>query len=236
MLRRTPKLNRLVLILLLLLLVAAVHATGLLRWLDLQTLLSQREALLNLNERHPLLSFLGFALIYVLVTGLSLPGAALLSLVAGAVFGVFFGTLIVSFASVAGACIAFLLARHLLRTWVERRFAGQLAPVHQGIERDGAYYLFTLRMVPAVPFFLVNLLAGLTRLPLATFAWVSQLGMLPATVVYVFAGTQLAAVTSLADVMSPGLLLAFALVGLLPLAARKLLARKKGVRHCDEEV
>ena len=229
-------LSRLVLGLLLLVLVSASYATGLLGWLDLQVLINQRELLLSWHDRQPLLSLAAFSLAYLAVTGLSLPGAALLSLAAGAVFGLWTGTLVVSFSSVSGACIAFLCSRHLFRDCVEQRFASHLAPVRKGFDRDGAFYLFALRMVPAVPFFVVNLLVGLTRLRLFTFAWVSMLGMLPATLVYVFAGTRLASVTSLGDVLDPVLWIALTLIGLLPLLARELLTRFRatGTPGCRE--
>ncbi|HJW44995.1 MAG TPA: FAD-dependent oxidoreductase [Lysobacter sp.] len=160
--------------------------------------------------------------IYVAVTALSLPGAAVMTLAAGAIFGLVRGTLIVSFASSIGATLAMLVARYLLREPLSRRYGERLQRIDTGIARDGAFYLFTLRLVPVFPFFVINLLAGLTALRAGTFYWVSQLGMLPGTIAYVFAGTQLARIASPSDVLSPGLLGAFALLGILPLLMRWL--------------
>jgi uncharacterized membrane protein YdjX (TVP38/TMEM64 family) len=168
-----------------------------------------------------LFSMLGFFVFYVLVTALSLPGATIMTLGAGAVFGMSKGMLVVSFASTAGATLAMLISRTLLQDWVQGRFADQLTTVNEGLRKDGAFYLFSLRMVPLFPFFIINLVMGLTRIPAWQFIWVSQVGMLAGTVVFIFAGTQLAAVTSLSDVLSPGLILALSLLGLFPLIARK---------------
>ena len=171
-----------------------------------------------------------YCLVYVLVAALSLPGAALLTLVGGAIFGLVWGTLLVSFASSLGATLAFLTARFLLRDWVAGRFGARLQQVDQGMARDGAFYLFTLRLIPVFPFFLVNLLFGLTALPVRTFYWVSQLGMLAGTVVYVNAGTRLAELDSLAGILSPPLLLSFALLGVFPLLARRAAGWLQGRR------
>jgi len=154
-----------------------------------------------------------------------LPGAALLTLAGGAVFGVLWGTVIVSFASTLGATAAFLIARFLLRDWVGQRFGRRLAAIDEGIKREGAFYLFTLRLVPVFPFFLVNLLLGLTAMRTWTFFWVSQLGMLAGTVAYVNAGTQLARIDSLGGILSPALLGSFAILGVFPLLARRVVER-----------
>ena len=146
-----------------------------------------------------------------------------MTLAGGAIFGLFWGLVLVSFASSLGATVAMLIARTLLRDWVQGRFADQLTTVNEGIERDGSFYLFGLRMVPLFPFFVINVVMGLTPVPAWRFYWVSQLGMLAGTVVFVFAGTQLAAVESVADVLSPGLIAALSLLGLFPLLARKAL-------------
>ena len=157
---------------------------------------------------------------YVLVVALSVPGAVVMTLAAGALFGLLHGTVLVSFASTLGATLAFLVARFLLRQPLRDRYGARLRTFDKGIERDGAFYLFTLRLVPLFPFFMINLLAGLTALRTWTFFWVSQLGMLPGTVVFVYAGTQLARIESPGDVLSPGLIAAFALIGLMPLLMR----------------
>ena len=164
-----------------------------------------------------------FFLIYVAVTALSLPGAAILTLAAGALFGLWWGLLLVSFASSIGATLAFLVSRFILRDTVQQRFGARLKTINAGVEREGAFYLFALRLVPLFPFFLINLLMGLTPLKTRTFYWVSQVGMLPGTAVYINAGTQLASLESLGGIMSPSLLLSFALLGLFPLLAKKLL-------------
>jgi len=173
---------------------------------------------------HPAEASAGFFLIYVACTALSLPGAAtLLTLLGGAVFGLLWGTLVVSFASSLGATSAFLLSRFVLRDWVQRRFGRQLRGINDGVAKEGAFYLFTLRLIPAVPFFAINVAMALTPLRAWTFYWVSQLGMLAGTLVYVNAGTQLAQLDSPAGILSPGLIGAFLLLGLFPLLAKKLL-------------
>lgn len=163
----------------------------------------------------------GFFLLYVLVTALSLPGAAIMTLAAGALFGLVTGTVLVSFASTLGATLAFLASRYLFRDAVKARFGERLRAVDEGVAKDGAFYLFTLRLVPLFPFFLVNLLMGLTAIPARTFAWVSQVGMLAGTIVYVNAGTELAKLDGPSGILSPGLIGAFALLGIFPWIARR---------------
>jgi len=159
------------------------------------------------------------------------PGAAILTLAGGAIFGLLWGTVLVSFASSLGATLAFLTSRFLLRDAIQRRFGDRLKTINEGVAKDGAFYLFTLRVVPLFPFFVVNLLMGLTPISLATFYLVSQAGMLPATIVYVLAGTQIAQITSLRGILSPGLVGAFVLLGLFPLIAKKTMAYLKGRRR-----
>lgn len=161
--------------------------------------------------------------IYILVTSLSLPGAVILTLAGGALFGLPVGTVVVSFASTIGASIACLVARFLLRDWVEEKFGDRLAAVQRGVEREGAFYLFAVRLIPVFPFFVINLVMGLTKMPVRTFFWVSQLGMLAGTVVYVNAGRELAKINTLAGILSPSLIFSFALLGLLPLTMKKML-------------
>ena len=163
-----------------------------------------------------------FFAIYVAVTGLSLPGAAILTLVAGAIFGLLAGTIIVSFASSIGATLAFLVSRYVLRDSVQSKFGARLVDIDKGIEKDGAFYLFTLRLVPLFPFFVINLLMGLTRMKTGVFYLASQIGMLAGTIVYVNAGTQLARIDSLKGILSPGLIGSFVLLGLFPLVAKKI--------------
>jgi len=205
------------------LLIGAFFLFDLGRFLSLEYIQSQRTGLADYFQANPIPMALGFFLVYVAVTGLSLPGAAILTLVAGAIFGVFWGTIIVSFASTLGATLAFLLSRFLLRDWVQKKFGDRLSAINAGIEKDGAFYLFGLRLVPLFPFFVINLVMGLTPIPARTYAWVSQVGMLAGTLVYVNAGTQLAQLESLSGILSPGLLGSFVLLGLFPLIARKML-------------
>ena len=215
------KTRRLLLLLLAAAAIAAFFVFDLGRYLSLDVLKARQEALQAYAAMNPLRSAAIFFGIYVGATALSIPGAVILTLAAGAVFGLWRGLLIVSFASAIGATLAFLAARFLLRDFVTRRFGDRLKAIDQGIARDGAFYLFTLRLVPLFPFFLINLLMGLTNLPALTFYWVSQVGMLAGTAVYVNAGTQLAQLESVRGILSPGLLLSFALLGIFPLAAKK---------------
>jgi pyruvate/2-oxoglutarate dehydrogenase complex dihydrolipoamide dehydrogenase (E3) component/uncharacterized membrane protein YdjX (TVP38/TMEM64 family) len=202
--------------------VAAFVALDLQRFVTLDAIKSRQAAVEAYRDAHPLLAAAAYALLYVAMTGLSLPGAAVLTLAGGAVFGLVWGTLLVSFASTIGATLAFLAARFLFRDAVAARFADRLRAVDAGIAKEGAFCLFTLRLVPAFPFFLVNLAMGLTAIPARTFYWVSQIGMLPATIVFVNAGTELGQVTSLRGILSPTLFVSFALLGVFPLLARRI--------------
>ena len=201
-------------------LVAAFFLFDLGRYLTLGFFKSQQQAIVAYVEANPLQSALLFFLLYVAVTGLSLPGAAIMTLVAGAAFGLLWGTVIVSFASSIGATLAFLASRFLLRELVRERFGDKLKTVNEGIAKDGAFYLFTLRLVPAFPFFLINLAMGLTPIAARTFYWVSQIGMLPGTLVYVNAGREIGAIESLRGILSPGLIISFTLLGIFPLIAK----------------
>ena len=191
----------------------------------LENLQARHQALLLYCQQAPRQSAALYFILYVLVTTLSLPGAELLTLLGGALFGLWPGILLVSFASTLGATLAMLVSRYLLRDWVQHRFAGQMRTVNDGVARDGAFYLFALRLMPLFPFFVVNLLAGVTRLGVWRYWWVSQLGMLPGAIVYLNAGHQLGQITSLHDILSPGVVFAFTLLGLLPLITRWLFAR-----------
>jgi len=202
--------------------IAAFFAFDLGQYLNLGTLKEHQAAIQGFQAGQPLLSIAIYFLVYVVATALSLPGAALLTLAGGAVFGLLWGTLIVSFASTIGATLAFLMSRFLLRDWVESRFGQRLTAIDQGVRREGAFYLFTLRLVPVFPFFLINLLFGLTGMKARTFYWVSQIGMLAGTVVYVNAGTQLGKLESLSGILSPALLGSFVLLGIFPLIARRI--------------
>jgi len=202
--------------------IAAFVYFDLQRFVTLDAVKSRQAAVAAYRDAHPLLAAAAYALVYVAMTGLSLPGAVVLTLAGGAVFGLLWGTVLVSFASTLGATLAFLAARFLFRDAVAARFEDRLRTVDAGIAREGAFYLFTLRLVPVVPYFLVNLAMGLTALPTRTYYWVSQLGMLPATIVFVNAGTELGQITSLRGILSPALFVSFVLLGVFPLAARKI--------------
>jgi pyruvate/2-oxoglutarate dehydrogenase complex dihydrolipoamide dehydrogenase (E3) component/uncharacterized membrane protein YdjX (TVP38/TMEM64 family) len=203
-------------------LVVLYFALDLGRFFSLDALKAQQAALDAYRQSHPWLTAGIYFVIYVAVTALSLPGAAIMTLAGGAVFGLLWGTVIVSFASSLGATLAFLASRFLLRDWVQARFGDRLRAINAGVEKEGGFYLFTLRLVPVFPFFLINLLMGLTSMRAATFYWVSQLGMLAGTLVYVNAGTQLAGISSLRGILSPGLIASFALLGIFPLIAKKI--------------
>jgi uncharacterized membrane protein YdjX (TVP38/TMEM64 family) len=190
-------------------------------YLTLTKLQSQLETIVSYRSAHPIFAVVVYGLTYIAITGLSLPGATILTLAGGALFGLLWGTVIVSFASSIGATLAFLAARFLFRDNIENQFADRLKTVNDGIAKDGAYYLFTLRLVPLFPFFVINLVMGLTAMKTTTFYWVSQIGMLAGTIVYVNAGTQLASIKSLSDVTSPLLIGSFVLLGIFPLIAKK---------------
>ena len=202
-------------------LVGAFFALGGHRYLTFEYVKSQQAAVEAYAIAHPWQSAAAYFAIYVAVTGLSLPGAAVMTLLGGAVFGLLWGTVLVSFASSIGATLAFLASRFVLRDWVQARFGPQLRAVNEGFARAGGFYLFTLRLIPVVPFFAINLAMGLVPIRAWTFYWVSQLGMLAGTVVYVNAGTQLGQIDSPSGILEPGLIGAFVLLGLFPLLARR---------------
>lgn len=191
--------------------------------IDLEGLRSYVATVTELRERHPGLVIAVFALIYVLVTALSLPIAVWLTLAAGALFGFWAGLAVVSIAATLGATLAFLSARYLLRDWVRRKLGDRAERIERGLRRDGPFFLFSLRLIPVIPFFAVNLLMGLTPIPVWTFFWVSLVGMLAGTAVYVNAGTQLAQLDSLSGILSPGLLFSFGLLAAFPWIARLVL-------------
>ncbi len=222
--------RKLLLLLVLAILVGVFFALDLGRFFSLDYFKSQQVAIEAYRAAQPALTAGIFLAVYVAVTGLSLPGAAIMTLVAGAIFGLLWGTIIVSFASTIGATLAFLVARFVLRDWVQGKFGDKLKAINAGIEKEGGFYLFTLRLIPIFPFFVINLVMGLTPIRTRTFYWVSQLGMLAGTLVYVNAGTQLARIDSLQGILSPGLLLSFVLLGLFPLIAKQIVAMVKARR------
>ncbi|WP_031435555.1 FAD-dependent oxidoreductase [Methylomarinum vadi] len=224
------KLSKWLLLLLIAVAVAAFIAFDLHQYLTLETLKTKQADIEAYRSAHPALAITVYALVYIAVTGLSLPGATVLTLAGGAIFGLLWGSLIVSFASTIGATLAFLAARFVFRDAVKARFEKRLQTIDEGIARDGAFYLFTLRLVPLFPFFAINLAMGLTALRTWTFYWVSQVGMLAGTVVYVNAGTQLARIDSLSGILSPAVLGAFVLLGLFPLIAKKMVEAIRRLR------
>ena len=197
------------------------------QYLDLDYFAQQQEKIFAYRDSFPIRTAAIFFILYILVTGLSLPGAAIATLIGGAVFGLLWATVLVSFASVIGASCAFLMSRHVLRDSIQNRYGDRLQTINKGIEKDGAVYLFTLRMVPLFPFFVINLVMGLTPMRLTTYFIVSQVGMLPGTVVYVNAGTQLAKIDSVASILSPTLIASFALLGIFPLIAKLIINAMK---------
>jgi uncharacterized membrane protein YdjX (TVP38/TMEM64 family) len=210
--------------------IAAYFIFDLGQYLSLENFKASQADIVAAKDANPALYIAGFFLLYVAVTGLSIPGAAIMTLVAGALFGVVVGTLIVSFASTMGATLAFLSSRYVLRDWVQGKFGERLRAVDDGLEKDGAFYLFTLRLIPVFPFFVINLLMGLTRIKTSTFFWVSQIGMLPATIVFVNAGTQISRIESTAGLMSPTLIASFVALAFFPWAAKGIVAIVKRSR------
>ena len=202
------------------------------QYLTLSYMRTSQERFALLYAEHGMMVILGYGVIYVLATSLSLPGAAILTLAGGALFGLCTGVLAVSFASTIGATLACAVSRFILRDWVQTRFGEKIKAVNDGIEKEGAFYLFTLRLVPIFPFWLINLVMGLTKMPLRRFFWVSQVGMLPGTIVYVNAGKELAKIESLSGILSPRLIISFVVLGIFPIAANKILSlyKKKKLR------
>ena len=221
------KATKLIVLALIVAAVAAFFALDLGRFLTLDYFKGQQAAFTSFVAQNPLQAAGIFFAVYVTVTAVSFPGAAILTLVAGALFGVVWGTVIVSFASSIGATLAFLASRFLLRDWVQAKFGDKLKPINEGVAKEGAFYLFALRLVPAFPFFVINLVMGLTPIKTATYYVASQLGMFAGTIVFVYAGTQLAQITSLKGILSPGLLLAFVLLAIFPFIAKRVVESLK---------
>jgi len=208
-------------------LVVLFYVLGLGQYFTLSYVKSSREKFAALYAGHRYTVIAAYMLIYILVTSLSLPGAVVMTLAGGALFGLLTGTIVVSFASTIGATLACFVSRFILRDWVQGKLGNKLKTINEGIEREGAFYLFTLRLIPVFPFWLINLVMGLTKMPLKTYYIVSQVGMLPGTIVYVNAGKELAKIYSPSGILSPGLILSFVLLGLFPVITKKLLALHK---------
>jgi len=216
--------GRLVVVILLLGTLFSFFYFGLYQYFNLEYLKSQQDNFQNYYEQSPLITILIFMAIYIVSTALSLPGAALLTLLGGALFGLFMGTIVVSFASTIGATLAFLVARFLLREWVQTKFSKSLDKLNKGVREEGNFYLFTLRLIPIVPFFVINLVMGLTPMRTLSFFIVSQIGMLPGTMVFVNAGTELAKIEAIGDILSFRLWLSFALLGIFPILMKKIMS------------
>jgi pyruvate/2-oxoglutarate dehydrogenase complex dihydrolipoamide dehydrogenase (E3) component/uncharacterized membrane protein YdjX (TVP38/TMEM64 family) len=215
--------SKLIVIGLIVLLIGIFFIFDLQQYLTLDYLKSRQLAFADFYGEHRLLTVAVYMLIYILVTALSLPGATVMTLAGGAMLGLVVGFVAISIASTIGATLAFLASRFLLRDFVQNRFGDKLAAINAGVEKEGTFFLFSLRLVPIFPFFVINLAMGLTPIRLRTYYWVSQLGMIPGTLVYVNAGTQLGQLDSLSGILSPGLLISFALLGLLPLISKRIL-------------
>ncbi len=203
--------------------IVAFRAFHLGDYLTLQYIGESQKRFAAIYSGHTVAVVAAYMAVYILVTSISLPGAAILTVAGGALFGLVAGTVAVSFASTIGATLACAVSRFVLRDWVQGKFGDRLKTVNEGIAREGAFYLFTLRLIPVFPFWLINLVMGLTTMRLGTFYWVSQAGMLPGTIVYVNAGRELAKIKSLSEILSPGLIISFAALGVFPIAAKKLL-------------
>ncbi|CAK4067265.1 dihydrolipoamide dehydrogenase [Vibrio variabilis] len=197
------------------------------QYLTLENAKAQQLALSDYISENFVFAALTYFFAYVAITAFSIPGAAVVTLLGAALFGFWTSLLLVSFASTIGATLAFLSSRFLLRDWVQGKFGDKLSAINQGVERDGAFYLFSLRLIPVFPFFLINLLMGLTPISVTRFYFVSQLGMLPGTAVYLNAGTQLAQIESLSGIVSPSVLASFALLGLFPVIAKWVMNKIK---------
>ncbi len=223
--------NRLLILLGIIVLGAIAVSMDLHQMITLESFQARQQEISDWVAGNAVSAAIGFFALYVGITAVNIPGAAAMTLIGGALFGVTEGTIIVSFASTIGATLAFLLSRYLLRAAIEARFEDTLNRINKGLEKDGAFYLLTLRLVPVFPYFAINLVMGLTRIKVSTFYWVSQLGMIPATVLYVNAGTQIAQLDSLGGILSPRIIGSFVLLGLFPLIARKLIEKYKAAKQ-----
>ena len=223
--------NKIIVVILFIAAIALFFVLDLGQYLNLAYIKSKQEAINNYYELNPIKTGLIFFISYILITGVSLPGAGIMTLAGGAIFGVTWGTILVSFGSVLGATLAFLIARYLFHDYIQHRFSHRLERINKGIREEGDLYLFTIRLVPIFPFFIVNTLMALTPIKTLNFAIVSQIGMLIPTIIFVNAGTQLARIESPSDVLSLELILSFALLGIFPLAAKKTLVYIRKKKH-----
>ena len=230
--KKSSNLNKIVIVLVIIVLVAVFKIFNLGDYLTLTYIKESQEKFQVIYSDNHAAVIGSYMLIYILVTSLSLPGAVVMTLAGGAFFGLLVGTVVVSFASTIGGTLACFVSRFILRDWIQSRFGEKLKMVNEGVDKEGAFYLFTVRLIPVFPFWLINLVMGLTSMRLVTFYWVSQLGMLAGTIVFVNAGKELAKIDSLSGILSPTLIMSFVLLGLFPLITRKLLGwyKRKKVR------
>jgi len=219
--------SKLIVVVLLTMLVSAFFVFDLGQYLTLEYLKSEKDDILLVYESNKITTIVTYMLVYIAVTALSLPGAVIMTLAGGAIFGLLEGTIIISFASTIGATLAFLVSRFILKDGVQRKFKDKLKAINEGVEKEGSFYLFTLRLIPAFPFFVINLVMGITPIKVRQFFFVSQIGMLPGTIVYVNAGSQLATLDSLAGILSPALIFSFVLLGIFPFIAKKIIEMVK---------
>jgi len=225
--------KRLCIVTAIVLMLAAVWYFDLTDYLTLEYIKMKQDAFRVLYAENRVLMVGAFIVLYILVTALSIPGAAIMTLAAGGLFGFWTSLIAVSFASTIGATLACFVSRYILKDWVQETFGSKIKKIDDGIKKEGAFYLFTLRLVPIFPFFAVNLVMGITSLPLKTYFWVSQLGMLPGTAVFVNAGKQLATINDVSDVLHPVHLVSFALLGIFPLLAKYLLKFIRKVKESN---
>ncbi|UCH80510.1 MAG: TVP38/TMEM64 family protein [Nitrospiraceae bacterium] len=227
--------SKIIIVIVIIAVIAAFKIFNLGEYFTLSYIKESQEKFQALYSENRFMVIAGFMLIYIAVTALSLPGAAIMTIAAGALFGLIKGTIVVSFSSSIGATLACFVSRFILRDWVQGKLGDKLKTVNEGVEKEGAFYLFSLRLIPVFPFWLINLGMGLTKMPLKTFYWVSQIGMLAGTIVYVNAGKELAKIDSLSGILSPGLIASFVLLGLFPLITKKLLGLYKKKKGLGEE-
>jgi uncharacterized membrane protein YdjX (TVP38/TMEM64 family) len=215
--------KKVIIVLLIVIFIALFKIFDLGQYLTLSYIKESQQRFAELYSENKVLVVGAYMFIYILVTSLSLPGAAVMTLAGGALFGLVTGTIAVSFASTIGATLACFVSRFLLRDWVQGKFGDKIAKVNQGVEKEGAFYLFTMRLIPVFPFWMINLVMGVTKMPIRTFFWVSQVGMLPGTIVYVNAGKEIAKIDSLSGILSPGLILSLVILGIFPIAVKKIM-------------
>lgn len=228
------KILKILVICAIIMLVALFYLFDLGQYFSLDYVKTSQDRFAMVYNAHPVMVIAAYMGIYIMMAALSLPGAAVMTLLGGALFGVVVGTIAISFASTLGATLACIVARFVLHDWVNRKVGKKLHVINAGIEKDGSWYLLTMRLIPVFPFWLINLAIGLTRMPVATFYWVSQVGMLPGTIVYVFAGTQLGRIESLSGILSPGVIVAFVILGLFPIVIKTIVKWYQTKRLSDK--